>query len=145
MTNHSGSAGEDIELYRINYTSSNGGPKTALICQGLLVDGETLLWVDGVDHDRPIVVPLAGIPATWCGSYSEWLDKNPEFASQIFDIAPGDCSPTLIARCMSLMTVDPSLDADAAFCLCLEQGKDFIKEDAEFFNTLRENSLRLGN
>lgn len=126
----------DIEFFEITYHSVDGSPPIMLLCQSLRVDEERLLWIDGINELEPVVLPLAGVPATWAGTFSGWLSENPEIASQVVSISSG-ISPLIVVRSMAVMLADKSISADTALELCLEQGKVVLVDDQSFFSRHR--------
>lgn len=126
-----------IEFFEITYRGVSGSPAVVLLCQGVTVNEELMLWVDGINLEDPVVVPLAGIPAQWRGSYADWCDKYPDLSGAILAASPQVPSPVLMVRCMSVMAADPGISAHDALDMCTLQAQEISKEDRLHFDRLK--------
>ncbi len=128
---------QHIEFFQITYRGVSGSPPVVLICQGVTVNDELMLWVDGVNLEDPVVVPLSGVPAQSSGSYAEWCEKYPDALSAIVATSPAIPSPVLTVRCMSVMAADPGISAQEALDMCTLQGQEISKEDRLHFDRFK--------
>ena len=119
-----------IELFHIQYRPSASTPPMRLLCQGVDVANEKLLWVDGLDVENPIVVPLSSVRALeWSGSFRELMTTNLDLAARVISEAQGEYSPTIMARMFVYMSQDPNLQPEDALDLAIMQSNDVIQAD----------------
>lgn len=113
-------------------------PPVDLICQSIDLDGEKLLWVDGVTMDTPLLLPLAAVAECiqYRGTFREFLMSNMMIAGQVLGASNGQHSPTVVARAVQLMAREKSLSAQDALHLVMEEALDLLDADngdAEIF------------
>ncbi len=119
-----------IELFNIHYRASVGTPPMRLLCQGVDVAGEKLLWVDGLDVANPVVIPLASVRSLeWAGSFRELMATDLELAERVISEVQGEYSPTIMARMFVYMSHDPDMHVEDALDLAIKQGADLICAD----------------
>ncbi|HWS26852.1 MAG TPA: hypothetical protein VN259_09830 [Xanthomonadales bacterium] len=119
-----------IELFNIHYRASVGMPPMRLLCQGVDVAGEKLLWVDGLDVANPVVIPLASVRSLeWAGSFRELMVSDLDLAERVISEAQGEYSPTIMARMFVYMSQDPDLHVEEALDLAIKQSAELIVAD----------------
>ncbi len=119
-----------IELFNISYRPSASMPTMRLLCQGVDVDGEKLLWVDGLDVENPVVIPLASVRALeWTGSFRELMSSDLELAERVISEVQGEYSPTIMARMFVYMSQDPHMHVEDALDHAIRQGNELIYAD----------------
>jgi hypothetical protein len=119
-----------IELFNVEYRPGVGKPELRLLCQSVEIGGEKLLWIDGVNAEDPVMVPLACVKGIeWAGSFKEFMIARLGLAQQVLEESQGEHSPTIMARAMLYMSRDLSMTARAAIDQAVEQGVDLIDAD----------------
>lgn len=120
-----------IELFNIHYRASASTPAMRLLCQGVDVAGEKLLWVDGLDVENPLVIPLASVRSLeWAGSFRELMSTDLDLAARVIEEAQGEYSPTIMARMFVYMSQDPAMHPEEALDLAIMQSGDLIQADS---------------
>ena len=127
-----------IDLFSVHLRVSISRPRVDLICQSIDVEGEKVLWVDGLTMDSPVLLPIAAVAECiqYRGTFREFLMNDMREASQILAISNGEHSPTIIARAVQLMSRDRKLSAEEALHLVVEEALDIMdadQGDAEVF------------
>jgi hypothetical protein len=131
-----------IELFNIHYRPSAAAPSMRLLCQGVDVDGEKLLWVDGLDVANPIMVPVASVQSLeWAGSFRELMSTNLDLASKVIREVQGEYSPTIMARMFVYMSQDPGMNVEEALDMAIFQGGDLIRADGIAAKSFRKAAL----
>ncbi len=101
-----------------------------LLCQGVDIDGEKLLWIDGLDVENPIMIPVSSVRALeWSGSFRELMVTDLDIAGRVISEAQGEYSPTIMARMFVYMSRDPDLHPEDALDLAIMQSNDLIDAD----------------
>ncbi len=119
-----------IPLFQIPFKAGLTEPPVQLICQSVTVDREMLLWVDGVNAQDPVVIPLSSVAASrLLTDFESFLDANRDLAERVLLAGAGELSPTITARAIAAMTADPQLDAEGALELVNGQALDLIEAD----------------
>ncbi|MDF2461869.1 MAG: hypothetical protein K0Q43_104 [Ramlibacter sp.] len=129
-----GRAGDQsmIPLFQISVKPGLREPPVQLICQSLTVDGEMLLWVDGVNAQDPVVIPLSAVSSTkLLTDFETFMDAHKSIARRVLLAGAGEISPTIAARAVSAMAADPRLDATDALELVNGQALDLLDADAQ--------------
>jgi hypothetical protein len=125
-----------IDFFEITYRSGDDSFSSVIMVQCLMVEQEGMLWVDGIDFENPVVVPLGGLSLAHCGTFDDWLAKYPAEFAQVTEALEQERSPVFMSRCVALMAADSSIGAAQAIEMCLAQAHEIIKEDNACF--LRE-------
>lgn len=121
-----------IPLFQIPFKAGLREPPVQLICQCVMVDGEMLLWIDGVNAQDPVVVPLSAIPASkLVADFESYMQAHKDVAKRVLLAGAGEISPTIAARAIAAMAADPSLDAEAALEMVNSQALDLIDADQQ--------------
>lgn len=120
----------ELQLFSAHFRPSIARPAVDLICQAIDVNGEKLLWVDGYMIDHPILVPISSVGAVaYKGTFNSFMRENISAAQQVLVASNGQHSPTLLARAVSYMTLDPMLSAEEALDHVVEEALDLIDVD----------------
>lgn len=127
-----------IELFSVHIRLSIVRPPVDLICQSLDLEGEKVLWVDGLTMDTPVLLPLASVAECieYRGTFRNFLMDNMAAAGAVLSESAGQHSPTIIARAIDCMSRDPNLPAFEALRLVEEEALDILdadQGDAEVF------------
>lgn len=119
-----------IELFNVEYRPAIGAPEIRLLCQGVKVGEETLLWVDGVNPEDPVMVPLGSVRRIeWAGSWAEFMRSHLDLAAQVLESSQGEHSTTIVARATLYMASDSRLSASEALDHAYDQALDLIDAD----------------
>lgn len=119
-----------IEMFTIRYKPSAYSPAVRLLCQSVNLDGEKMLWVDGLDVADPMMLPIsAAQDIEWAGSFREIMTARIDLAEQVIAEAQGEYSPTIMVRAVQFMAHDRTLTAEEALDLSAEQAADLIDSD----------------
>jgi len=121
-----------IPLFQIPFKAGLRQAPVQLICQGVNVENELLLWVDGVNAQDPVVIPLSAVPASrLLTDFESYMEAHRDVARRVLMVASGEISPTIAARAVQAMLMDPGLDAQAAVDMVNEQALDLIDADQQ--------------
>jgi hypothetical protein len=118
------------ELFNVQYRPGLHQPPVMLLCQAVDLDGEKFLWVDGINFDDPVMVPIASVRhAEWMGSFAEFMKANIDSAGKVIEQCQGNYSPTIMARATLYMSKDRRMSAVQAIELADRQAYDLLDED----------------
>lgn len=105
-------------------------PPVNLVCQSLEQDGELHLWVDGMNLEDPVLLPIsAAKQIRLLGTFREFAAARLDLARAVLQESQGEHSPTLLARAMLLMQDDPRISANDALEHVQDQALDLIDAD----------------
>lgn len=121
-----------IEIFNVLYRPGLSEPPVHLLCQAVDVGGEKLLWLDGVDPDRAVMVSITALrEVKWAGSFDEFAAARSDLAAQVLEHGEGEYSPTILARAMLYMSQDSQLPCDEALEMAQEQGLGILRADED--------------
>lgn len=119
-----------VPLFQIPYKAGLRTPPVNLICQSVFVDGELLLWIDGINAVDPIMIPLSAVSSSrMLMSFEEYIQAHKDVAREVLLAGRGELSPAMAARAIAAMKLDPNLKAADALELVSEQALDLIDAD----------------
>lgn len=119
-----------IDLYQVTFKPGLKSPPVRLICQSVEVDDELMLWIDGVNGEDPVLVPLASLPAhAYVGDFGGFMRQHLSLARAVLAAGEGELSPTIAARAVSLMLLDPHASAETALEHVNSQALDLLDAD----------------
>lgn len=117
-------------LFSVTYRPSPTQPPVSLVCQSFVVNGELLLWIDGVNLEQPVLAPLSAVKQIrHLGTFREFAQARLELTRAVLQESQGEHSPALIARAIRYMEADAGLSAHDAIELAYEQALDLIDAD----------------
>lgn len=132
-----------IDLFSVQFQPGIGEAPLNLICQALDVDGEKLVWIDGLNPDCPLMAPIAALTKIeWLGSIGDFMRSRMEISAQVIDYTQGDFSPTIMARAIAAMEADSSLNVEDAVMLVEGQGLDLLDKDSIAASIFQQVFLR---
>jgi hypothetical protein len=121
----------DIYLFSAHFRPSISRPPVDILCQAVDVKGEKLLWADGLMVDHPILVPISAVgKVSYKGTFRDFMRQHMTHAMYVLEVSQGQHSPTMLARAVQCMSRDPSLSADEALDLVVEEALDLIDVDS---------------
>jgi hypothetical protein len=121
-----------IPLFQIAVKPGLREPPVQLICQSLNVGGEMLLWVDGVNAQDPVVIPLSAVDSSkLLTDFESFMSAHKAIARRVLLAGAGEISPTIAARAVAAMVADPNLEATDALELVNGQALDLLDADAQ--------------
>jgi len=119
-----------IELFNVRYRPHAGEPEIQLLCQSVGAEDDRLLWVDGINAEQPVLVPLANVKGIEpAGTFREFMAQRLKHAALLFEESQGEHSPTILARAAQIMSLDPRLSAPEALDQAVEQAVDIVDAD----------------
>lgn len=119
-----------IPLFQIPFKPGLRQPPVNLICQSVMKDGELLLWIDGVNAQDPVVIPLSAVASSrLLMSFDDYLRAHSDIARRVLLAGAGEISPTIAARAIAAMVADPGLQPEAALEMVNGQALDLIDSD----------------
>ncbi|MEJ8837694.1 hypothetical protein [Ramlibacter sp. AN1133] len=117
-------------LFSVTYRPGPAHPAVSLVCQAIDVDGEMLLWIDGINLEHPMLVPVSACKRlTLLGTFREFAQTRLQATRAVLQESQGEHSPTLLARAILYMEADPQLTAHEALELAYDQALDLIDAD----------------
>jgi hypothetical protein len=120
-----------IELFNVQYSPGLNKPPVNLLCQSIDVDGEKLLWLDGINLEDPVLAPLSAMRHySWMGSFKEFAAQRLDEARMVFEVSQGEHTPSILARAMLYLSADPKLNAAEAIELATDQALDILDADS---------------
>jgi hypothetical protein len=135
-----------IEFFNVLYRPGLNEAPLHLLCQAVDVGGEKLLWLDGVDPDRAVMVSISAVrELKWAGSFDELCAARADLAGQVLEHGEGEYSPTILARAMLYMSRDTQLSCDEALEMAQEQGLGILRADEESLRQFGAARQRLPN
>ena len=128
----------NIELFRVLYQPSLDMTPVPLLCQSFTADEEKLLWIDGINEEEPVLIPLSCTPGAkeWVGSFFEFMDRHHPQCSLVVEAAQGQYAPIILVRAVEIMVQDDRIGAELALEMAYNQGCHLLADDqrnAEFF------------
>jgi hypothetical protein len=123
---------KSVDLFSVRMRVSLSRPPVELICQAMDLNGEKVLWVDGMTMDTPILLPIASVNGCieYRGTFRDFLTLHMGEAGLILSSSAGQHSPTIIARAVRCMTYDKKLTAEDALHLVIEEALDILDADS---------------
>lgn len=118
------------QLISVTYRPGPAHPPVQLICQTYQVGEEVMLWVDGINLEDPLLVPLSSVRGhKLLGTFREFAGERLEVARDVLHESQGEHSPAILARAMQAMQLDSSLSAREALDEMENQALDLIDAD----------------
>lgn len=118
------------ELFNVSFRPGINEPPLMLLCQAVDMGNEKFVWVDGINAEQPVMIPLASLKQIqWVGSFKEFMQSRMVLAAQVIEEGKGEQSATILARAMLYMSRDKSLSAKDAINTAIDQALDIIDQD----------------
>ena len=119
-----------IPLFQVPVKAGVRVPPVQLLCQSVMVDGELLLWVDGINAQDPVVIPVSAVSSSRLVSdFESYMQAHRDVAYRVLVAGTGEISPTIAVRAVAAMVADPSLSAEDALEMVTAQALDLIDAD----------------
>lgn len=117
-------------LFSVTYRPGPAHAPVSLVCQAFTVEGELLLWIDGINLEQPVLVPLSAVKRIrHLGTFREFAQIRLDAARAVLQESQGEHSPSLLARAMLYMEADSHLTALDALELASDQALDLVDAD----------------
>ena len=118
------------QLFSIAYRPAAHREPLQLVCQTYAIGEEILLWVDGINLEDPVLVPISGVHNIQpLGTFREFAEQQLSAARAVLQESQGKHSPGVLARAMLCMVADPSMSAHDALELVYDQALDIVDAD----------------
>lgn len=130
-------------LYLTRFRPSITRPVLEVLCQAIEVDGLQMLWLDGLDINNPLLLPMSA--ARSCepaGSFHQYILDHYFVARDVIDLGAGQHSVTLLARAIQRCDQTRSLSADQALEMVIQEAKDILYFDQTDLHSLAQASRR---
>ena len=121
----------NIELFAVQVRVCVSRPAVVLLCQAMDLSGEKVLWIDGMNMETPVLLPIASVKGgiEYRGTFRDFLALHLDQAVQVLQAARGGHSPTVLARAVHYMLHDRNLGAHEALTMVVEQARDILDAD----------------
>ena len=136
-----------IHLLQVPFKAGRDAPPVQLICQivDLGPDSELLVWVDCINAEAPVVVPLSSVSGHHhLSDFESYMAAHKDISREVLLAGAGEISPTIAARAVAYMAKTPGVSAADALDTVQEQAIDLIEADhrnqAYFFSALGPTS-----
>lgn len=130
-------------LYSVRFKPSVTRPVIEVLCQAIELGGQQLLWLDGLDLDNPLLLPMsAARSCESAGSFHQFILNHYFSARDVLDLAAGQHSVTLLARAIQRCDQTRSLTADEALNQVIQEARDILYFDQTDLETLATASKR---
>lgn len=117
-------------LFSVEYRPGPAQAPLTLVCQSLIINNEMLLWVDAINLEQPVLVPLASVKGIrHLGTFREFAQTRLDTARAVLQESQGEHSPALLARAMLYMEADATMGPNTALELAYDQALDLIDAD----------------
>jgi hypothetical protein len=117
-------------LFSVTYRPGPTQAPLSLVCQSMLVSGEMLLWIDGINLEQPVLAPLSAVKQIrHLGTFRDFAQARLPLAHAVLQESQGEHSPALIARAIQYLEADAGLSAHDALELAYEQALDLVDAD----------------
>lgn len=114
-------------------------PPRVYLVQEILIDGESMIWVDGVDIADPLLLPKKDVSdLESIGTFADFLSQNVDAYLGLVQAFPEDSySPSVMARAILGMKQKPHFTYAEMMSLVLQEGqaiRELERRDRKLFD-----------
>lgn len=117
-------------LVSVLYRAAPKAAPVSIIAQLVQVDGEAMIWVDGLNTTDPVVVDLSSCrEIEVLGPFRDFLLAHQDAVGRLLPFCSGRESAAFLARCCILLAADTTMNGEEALRIVEGVALDILDSD----------------